>query len=112
MDVILVPGDCTSYIQASDVSWNKPSKQHCTECYDKWLSTVGITPENARENLKAHPRREVVQWILKILGQIKSRGHTKVFIISCTLTCARMEVKLTKSFPLKMAICVVKAVRC
>lgn len=37
-----VPGGCTKYIQAPDVSWNKPFKVSCTEKYDEWLAKVGI----------------------------------------------------------------------
>ena len=49
---------------------------------------------------------------IKILVQIKSRGYTKVFYVSSTLTCARMEVMLKKSLALKMAVCLGKAVEC
>ena len=34
IDVVIVPGGCTKYIQAPDVSWNKTFKAHCTETYD------------------------------------------------------------------------------
>ena len=53
IDVALVPGGCTRYIQAPDVSWNKPFKQHCAVMYDEWLSNVGIHQETECGNLKA-----------------------------------------------------------
>ena len=36
IDTALVAGGCTKYIQAPDVSWNKPFKAYCTEKYE-WL---------------------------------------------------------------------------
>lgn len=34
----VVPGGLTKYIQAPDVSWNKPFKQHLTQRYDNWMA--------------------------------------------------------------------------
>lgn len=45
IDIVFVPGGCTKYIQAPDVSWNKPFKAYCTERYDEWLETIGIHKE-------------------------------------------------------------------
>ena len=64
VDSIIVPGGCTKYIQAPDVSWNKPFKSSCTEKYAEWLGTVGINEETAAGNLKKPPRRAILQWIL------------------------------------------------
>lgn len=86
-DVVLVPGGCTRYIQAPDVSWNKPFKQHCAEFYDEWLSTVGLHEETDCGNLKAPPRREIVQWILKSWEKLSQEIIQKSFV-SCALTCA------------------------
>jgi len=38
IDPVIIPGGCTKYIQAPDVSWNKPFKTRVTELYDQWLS--------------------------------------------------------------------------
>ena len=35
---VIVPGECTKYIQASDLVWNKPFEQKVAELYDIWLS--------------------------------------------------------------------------
>lgn len=64
VDRVIVPGGCTKYIQAPDVSWNKPFKAVCTKKYDEWLGTVGIHEETAAGNLRAPPRRAILQWIL------------------------------------------------
>ena len=38
VDSVIVPGGCTKYIQAADVSWNKPMKEYLREMYDLWLA--------------------------------------------------------------------------
>lgn len=35
---LIVPGGCTKYIQAPDVSWNKPMKKYLRDMYDNWLA--------------------------------------------------------------------------
>ena len=49
IDVVIVPGECTKYIQVPDVSWNKTLKVHCTERYDDWLTAEGIHKETGRK---------------------------------------------------------------
>ena len=39
VDTLIIPGGCIAYIQAPDVSRNKPFKAHVTDKYDKWLSS-------------------------------------------------------------------------
>ena len=87
IDVVLIPGGCTRYIQAPDVRCNKPFKQHCTESYDEWLSTTGLNEETDCGNLKAPPRREVVQWILKSWEKLSKEMIQKSFV-SCAVSCA------------------------
>ena len=38
VDVALVPGGCTKYIQAPNVSCNKPFKNLCQIAYDDWMA--------------------------------------------------------------------------
>ena len=60
-----MPGGSRKYIQAPDVSWNKPFKAACTVTKnDEWLGTVGIHEGMAAGNLTAPPRRAILQWIL------------------------------------------------
>ena len=65
IDQVIIPGGCTKFIQAADVVWNKPFKAMCTEKYDQWLEEEGIHNETAEGNLKAPPRKRIVQWILE-----------------------------------------------
>ena len=87
IDAVFVPGDCTKYIQAPDVSWNKPFKAYCTEKDDEWLEAVGIHQETDGGNLKPPPRRTIVNWILDSWNQLPSETISKSFK-ACALTSA------------------------
>ena len=87
IDVSIIPGGCTKYIQAPDMSWNKPFKAYATEMYDKWLAEEGIKQFTAAGNLKAPPRRTIVQWILQAWEQISSET-IKTSFKSCALNLA------------------------
>lgn len=52
IDVSIVAGGCTKYVQARDVSWNKSFKAFATEKYDQWLAEEGISQLTSAENLK------------------------------------------------------------
>ena len=81
---MIVPGGCTKYIQAPDVSWNKSFKASCTEKYDEWLAKVGIHEETAAGNLKAPPRKTILQWILDSWAELSTDVIKKSFT-SCAL---------------------------
>ena len=84
IDVAIIPGGCTKYIQAPDVSWNKPFKAACTEKYDEWLATVRIHEETEAGNLKAPPRRTILKWIIDSWEELPTDLITKSFK-SCAL---------------------------
>ena len=52
IDPVIVPGGCTKYIQAPDVSWNKPFKAKVTEKYDEWMANTPI-PEKTGSCMRA-----------------------------------------------------------
>ena len=81
---VLVPGWCTKYIQAPDVSWNKPFKVHVTEQYDDWLANR-IDEYTAGGSMKPAPRRKVVKWILNSWKSMPVELIAKSFR-SCVLT--------------------------
>ena len=87
IDTVLIPGGCTKYIQAPDVSWNKPFKAYCTEKYDEWLETVGIHQETDAGNLKPPPRSTIVNWILDSWKELPAELIRKSFK-TCALTSA------------------------
>lgn len=81
---MIVPVGCTKYIQAPDVSWNKPFKASRTEKYGEWLATVGIHEETAAGNLKAPPSKTILQWILDSWAELPTNVIKKSFT-SCAL---------------------------
>ena len=83
----MIPGGGTRYIQAPDVSWNKPFKQHCTDYYDEWLASKGLYEETECGNLKAPPRKDVIEWILAAWGKL-TKEMIKESFVYCAVTCA------------------------
>lgn len=39
VDQVIVPGSCKKYVQAPDVSCNKPFKALVSEQYDEWMAS-------------------------------------------------------------------------
>ena len=87
----VVPGGCTKYIQAPDVSWNKPFKAYIREKYDEWMSG----PEN-KEYTKARgscpggnlkpPKKEItVNWVVEAWISL-SEALIRDTFKSCALT--------------------------
>ena len=64
VDRVVVPGGCTKFIQAPDVSWNKPMKEYLREMYDEWLAE-GEHELTAHGNMRPPSRpQQMVEWIL------------------------------------------------
>ena len=61
---------CTKYIQAPDVCWNAPFKELVTERYDEWMAE-GSQEYTAQGNLKAPPRRKIIEWILEAWKNVR-----------------------------------------
>ena len=83
---VIVPRECTKYIQAPDVSWNKPFKARVTEKYDAW-NVEGAPSFSAAGNMRAPPRCEIVQWILDAWDSLDRELIIRSFR-SCSLTVA------------------------
>ena len=86
IDPAIVPGGCTKYIQAPDVSWNKPFKAKVTEKYDEWMAN-GQHTFTAAGNIRSPPRGEIVQWILEAWNDLDKDIIVNSFK-SCALTLA------------------------
>ena len=89
----VIPGGCTKYIQAPDVSWNKPFKAAIREKYDAWLSGdsdkeyTKATGKSAGGNLKAPSKRLICQWVSEAWKSL-SRELIHSSFKSCALTTA------------------------
>ena len=84
VDQALIPGGCTKYLQASNICWNSPFKAAVTEQYDEWLAE-GIHEYTEAGNMKAPPRRLIVQWILTVWKGL-SESLIKKSFRCCALT--------------------------
>ena len=76
-DCANVPGGCTNYIQAPDMSWNNPFKARMTESYDQWLNGVHQFTEGG--NMKLPPRKRIIEWVLDTWPQLYKENNTKSF---------------------------------
>ena len=63
-DSAIVPGGCTKYIQAPDVTWYKPMKEYLREMYNLWLAD-GTHELTTHGNMTAPPRRQVIEGVLE-----------------------------------------------
>ena len=78
MDSVIIPGGCTKYLQAPDVSWNKPFKALLTGLYDAWLN-YGIHQYTSADNLKEPPRRKSFEWVLESWSKLSQEVTVKSF---------------------------------
>ena len=78
VELVVVPGGGTKYIQAPDVSWKQPFKAHVTEQYDDWLAN-GIYEYTAGGNMRPAPRHKVPEWILNSWKSMPVKLITKSF---------------------------------
>ena len=86
VDQAIVPGGCTRYIQAPDVSWNKPFKALVTEQYDEWMASGAQEYTEAR-NMRPPPRKTIVNWVLTAWSRLSVDVIVKSFK-SCALNLA------------------------
>ena len=85
--MVVVPDGCTKYIQAPDVCWNAPFKELVTErYYYEWMAE-GSQEYTAEGNLKAPPRRKIIEWILEAWKNGRIDGIKSSFK-SCALNIA------------------------
>lgn len=81
----VIPGGCTKYIQAPDVSWYKPFKQHLGELYDDWLATDDNKEFTKGGNLKAPSLKLLIDWV-KAAWALLSADLIKRSFKACALT--------------------------
>lgn len=61
----VIPAGCTKYVQAPDVSWNKPFKQRIEEYYTEWLHN-GIMSFTPAGNLRVPQIEVYLQWVVDV----------------------------------------------
>ena len=84
IDPAIVPGGCTKFIQAPDMSWNKPMKELLRESYDSWLAGHDhqLTPQG---NMHPPSRRAIIEWVLSTWKKLPQELIQKSFV-SCALS--------------------------
>ena len=86
VDSQVIPGGCTKYVQAPDVSRNKSFKAMMKELYDSWLSQ-GNKEYPTSGNFKAPSRKLLVEWVLESWASISPEFIKKSFKV-CELNLA------------------------
>jgi len=81
----VIPGGTTKYIQAPDLSWNRPFKQSIQEQHTEWISEEANMSRTPAGNLRAAPRSLVVQWIKNAWNSLSKELIINSFK-SCGLT--------------------------
>lgn len=57
----VIPGGCTSLLQAADVAWNKPFKTYYREIYEDWLNDGEKATKGG--NMKPPTRVQLATWV-------------------------------------------------
>lgn len=86
-DAAVIPGGCTSLLQAPDVCWNKTFKAHYVQLYEEWVNSVGCTFENRTISGNPRPPSKLVlcQWVVEAWKLVPKELIVKSFLI-CGLT--------------------------
>ena len=71
IDIAVIPGGCTKYIQPPDVSWNKPFKQKIEEYYNQWLFD-GKMSFTSSGHLRAPTVETYLQWVVDAWNSLSS----------------------------------------
>lgn len=86
VDQVIIPGGCTKFVQAPDVSWNKPFKALVAEQYDEWMAS-GVQEYTEAGNMRPPPRKTIVEWVLTAWSRLSVDVIAKSFR-SCALNLA------------------------
>ena len=86
VDQVIIPGGCTKYVQAPDVSWNKPFKALVAEQYDEWMAS-GVQEYTEAGNIRPPSRKTIVEWVLTAWSRLSADVISKSFK-SCALNLA------------------------
>ena len=86
VDQVIIPSGCTKFVQAPDVSWNKPFKALVTQQYDEWMAS-GVQEYTEAGNMRPPSRKTIVEWELTAWSRLSTDVIAKSFK-SCALNLA------------------------
>ena len=78
IDPVVIPGGATGYVQAADISWNKPIKDQLREMYNQKMDE-GPHTHTKGGNMRGPPLNQIVQWILKAWSDLDKEIIMKSF---------------------------------
>ncbi|KAI1699801.1 tc5 transposase DNA-binding domain-containing protein [Ditylenchus destructor] len=81
----VVPGGCTKYVQAPDLSWNAPFKAKIRELYDIWIANQDRMEYTKQGNMKAPSMEVYLEWIRQAWAALPEELIRKSFK-ECGLT--------------------------
>uniref|UniRef100_A0A1X7TK98 DDE-1 domain-containing protein n=1 Tax=Amphimedon queenslandica TaxID=400682 RepID=A0A1X7TK98_AMPQE len=82
----IIPGGCTKFIQAADVSWNASFKSTLRSHYDTWLSEPSLHEFTKGGNMKAPSRSLLCKWVKSSWDAVSQATITKSFLIRAITT--------------------------
>jgi len=87
IELLIIPGGCTYFMQPIDVSINKPFKDKLKAQYSNWLTRVILKLDQSETTteagyLRAPTYEDVVDWTLKAMKEIDCQIVKNAFIIS------------------------------
>lgn len=86
VDMAVVPGGCTKFVQPADVSWNNPFKEKIRQYYTEWISSDQVEmTKNGNPRPPSLPT--VCQWVIDAWASLSSDLIRKSFN-SCGITVA------------------------
>ena len=74
----MIPGGCTSGLQAPDVAWNGPFKAKMRELYDSWLESEKIT-YTVKGNPRAPSKSDLADMVVSAWNSLSSEMIAKSF---------------------------------
>jgi hypothetical protein len=78
----VIPGGCTSLIQAPDVCWNKPFKAHYRELYEEWMSSDASNHTFTKGGNQRPPTRVLLAtWVKCAWDKIPPELIRKSFLV-------------------------------
>jgi hypothetical protein len=85
LEMAIIPGGCTKFMQAADVVWNTPFKSLLRNHYDTWLSESSCHEYTKGGNMKPPSRRLLCNWV-KLSWDALSIDTIKKSFLSCAIT--------------------------
>ena len=85
VDSVIIAGGCTKFIQAPDVSWNKPMKEYLREIYDNWLAE-SKHQMTTHGNMKQPSRQQMIEWVLDAWKMLPADVLKKSFKVCALLS--------------------------